>query len=112
MIKHNWTDAVFMIDGKEICKLTPLNLEADIEREREIKSGDDLKLFNKNYAITMTNVQVNPEFAHKLIIDQKFKVVGEGYKFPRNRLPKKKRIRNKWLKKYKREFVLDDCRLL
>lgn len=104
----NSADVVFTIDGKAIGELQTVALKP---KEIEIKNYDSMSLFNKDFTLTMRDVKVNPEFIGKMFPENKmFTVVVVGYNLPRgNRLPKKKRLRKKWMKKYRKEFKLEDC---
>jgi flagellar basal body P-ring protein FlgI len=103
-------NAIFVLDGKVIGEMQTLNAKVETE-EIELKNNENFKLFNHEYTATLENVQISEEFVGKLISkNKKFTVVCSGTKIPRGRvLPKKKRIRNKWIKKYKREMVLENC---
>lgn len=104
-------DVIFTIDGKEVSQLQSFEIDAEpeINREREFKNGDNLILSNREFTVTMEDVEfrIMDKF---FTYDNKFTVVGTGCKYPRgNKLPKKKRIRNKWKKKYEYTFELNDC---
>lgn len=106
----------FFINGEPVKKLDVSM--ADIEysspaEEFAIKDGQDLRFTSKSYSGTLENVQISSEFKD-MIIDssQHFKVVAESFSFPRgNKLPKKKRIRKKWMKKYYKKIELDNVEL-
>jgi hypothetical protein len=104
------SDAIFILDGKVIGEMQTLNAKVETE-EIELKPNEYFKLFNNGFTATLENVQISEEFIGKFIPkNKKFTVVCSGTKLPRGRiLPKKKRIRNKWIKKYKREMVLENC---
>lgn len=108
---HMGDNVTFSINGVKMGTLQAADLTTEYIPEREFKNGDNLRLFNREYTVTMEDVQFSKEFFNTILpTNKRYKVVGTGYKYPRgNKLPKKKRIRNKWIKKYQHEFVLDDC---
>ncbi|MGD6876924.1 hypothetical protein [Bacillus infantis] len=99
-------------DGVEMGELTSISAEVNhYPPKKEIHNGEDVKFSNREYTGTLNNVQIDPIFADKFLSGtQAFDIVGEGYKLPRgSRLPKKKRIRKKWMKKYAYNFKLNNC---
>lgn len=115
--KLNESDFVVTINGEKIDSLQSFKInlkkEKEIEREEDIEliNGKNMILFNREFTITLKDVEVEKEFLGKFFpCYTKFKIVGTAYKLPRgNKLPKKKRIRNKWLKKYQEIFEFNDC---
>lgn len=113
--EQNFAGVFVTVDGKKIGEVQSADLSHLSNKttalEKELKNGEDMTLFNKNYAATFSNVEISEEFLNRLIpTNQRYTVVGTGHTYPRgNKLPKKKRIRNKWIKKYQHEFVLEDC---
>jgi hypothetical protein len=103
-------NAIFTLNGNVVAEMQTLNLKTATD-EIELKNNKNFKLCNHEYTATLENVQISEEFVGKLISkNKKFTVVCSGTKLPRGRvLPKKKRIRNKWIKKYKREMILENC---
>lgn len=102
----NMGDIVVTVDGRAIGSIQSIEYTSELE----VKNGDNLKFFNREYSGTMKNVEINTEFISTLTPRQYYTVIGKGYNLPRgNRLPKKKRIRKKWMKKYIREFTLENC---
>ncbi|WP_226035769.1 hypothetical protein [Aquibacillus saliphilus] len=104
-------DVKFFMNGEEVGSMQ--TVESEYKPEREFKDGDSLLAFNREYSVTMNDIQINEDFLGKINDDSRtFTVIGQGYAFPRgNKFPKKKRIRKKWKKKYCKEFKLDDCRI-
>lgn len=110
----NLSEIDVLVDGKKIGKMqTP---EVNIEYEdQELRNSNGMVLHtftrSKTYSIELQNVQIDKGFINQTIDKSRgYKVVGEGYKLPRgNKLPKKKRIRKKWKKKYGYTFELDNC---
>lgn len=109
-------DVTFFLDGKQIGNVQTIDLSnlAEQTKEKQIKDGDTVMLFNREYSMTLENVEVDPNFINKLLpTNQLYTLVGTSIKYPRgNNLPKKKRIRNKWIKKYHKQFELENCRFL
>ncbi|KDN91290.1 hypothetical protein MF621_004094 (plasmid) [Bacillus velezensis] len=103
----NGSDVICTIGGKVIGSFQC----AKVEVEREVKSGDSITLFNKEFSCTLKNVEVNKEFEGKILpYNKTYNLFGTVYKLPRGKeLPKKKRIRKKWMKKYRQDFRLDNC---
>ncbi|QRV11347.1 hypothetical protein JR311_20190 (plasmid) [Bacillus velezensis] len=99
----NGSDVICTIGGEIIGSFQ----SAKVKVEREIKSGDNITLFNKEFSCTLKNVEVEGEL---LPYNKTYTLFGTIYKLPRGKeLPKKKRIRKKWTKKYKQDFRLDNC---
>lgn len=112
--KHsNSADIFFTVNGSMMGSIQSVDLKYEPE-EKEIKNGENLTLFNREFTCTLEDVKINEEFIGTIFpSDKTFTVVGTGYKFPRgNKLPKKKRIHKKWMKKYCHEFKLDNCKIL
>ncbi|GIN25455.1 hypothetical protein [Bacillus licheniformis] len=99
---------LFNINNTQAIEMESVKTTQTIQTDKEIKNGEDIVIFNKETILRIENIQFD---AGKLTTpNQKFTVIGTGYKFPRGRsLPKKKRIRKKWMKKYSYEFELKDC---
>lgn len=108
--RNSSTDIFFTVNGNVIGSIQSVDLKYEPE-EIEIKNGENITLFNREFSCTLEDVEINEEFIGKLFPSNKtFTVVGTGYKLPKgNKLPKKKRIRKKWMKKYGHEFKLEDC---
>lgn len=104
-------NVTFFINGQKMGTMQTANLATEYIPEKKFQNGDNLTLINNKYTVTMEDVQLSKEFFNTILpTNKRYKVVGTGYKYPRGKkLPKKKRIRNKWIKKYQHEFVLDDC---
>lgn len=111
--KFNLDDFIVTMNGEVVgdFKSTTMNhVSITHPEEVEVKDGDVLSLFNKDFTITLKDIELSEEFANTLMSDGLYTVVGTGYKFPRgNKFPKKKRLRKKWMKKYAHEFVLENC---
>ena len=101
----------FTINNTQAIEMESVKTTQTIQTDKEIKNGEDIVIFNKETILRIENIQFDEKYAGKLIApNQKYTVIGTGYKFPRGRsLPKKKRIRKKWMKKYSHEFELKDC---
>ncbi|WP_405101747.1 hypothetical protein [Oceanobacillus sp. FSL H7-0719] len=101
------------LDGESIGKMQSAEVNM-LTEYKHIKNGDNLTMFSfansTSYSINLKNVQLNKEYL-KSEIDKSilYKVVGTGYKLPRgNKLPKRKRIRQKWKKKYSYGLEIDN----
>lgn len=106
--KESFNDIVITVDGKPIGEIQSLDLSSKVE----VEDRKDMTLMNRGFTATLENVEINPEFIN-MLRPTKFTVVGIGYLLPRgNKLPKKKRIRKKWMKKYRQEFTLENCMLV
>lgn len=102
-------NAQFMINGKVICDVKPVEVECK-PATRELKNESKLFTYSREYSATLKDVRFDQDRVHKFSEDIKFTLTGQRYDFPRgNKLPKKKRIRKKWKKKYLKEFTLDNC---
>jgi hypothetical protein len=108
-------DVTFSINGKTIGTLQSFDTEIDVISipEKEIKNGDNLSMLSlsRGATITMEDIEISKDFVGSFLpMNQTFKVIATKVNYPRgNKLPKKKRIRNKWIKKYHWETVLNDC---
>lgn len=103
--KESLNDIVITVDGKPIGEIQSLDLSSKVD----VEDKKDMTLMNRGFTATLENVEINPEFIN-MMRPTKFTVVGVGCKLPRgNKLPKKKRIRKKWMKKYRQEFILENC---
>jgi hypothetical protein len=111
----NGTEVTFMFNGEKVGSTQTIDSSVEYinSPEKQIKNGENLSLLSvsRGISITCENVQISPEFTNMFFPkNKKYKVVGTGYKYPRgNKLPKKKRISKKWIRKYQHEFVLNDC---
>lgn len=115
MYSFNGSDVIVMFDGEKLGELQTFNADiSNIPENKEIKNGDNMKLFNREYSMTLENVQINPDFVGNLInMNTAFTVKGTGYKLPRgNKLSKKKRLRKKWMKRYSYDFEFDNCKCI
>jgi hypothetical protein len=114
----NGADVTFSINGKTIGTLQSFDTEIDVisPPEKEIKNGDNLSMLSlsRGATITMEDVEISKDFARTFLpMNQTYKVIATSVNYPRgNKLPKKKRIRNKWIKKYHMEVTLDNCVIL
>lgn len=108
--KFNASDFLITLNGKPIGNMQSADLTLK-PKEKEIKNRENLTLFNRDMSCTIKNVEVEPDFIGKLLpVNKTYTVIGKGYRLPRgNGLPKKKRIRKKWMKKYVHDFRLDNC---
>ena len=99
--------SVFMIFNDERVELESINAEIiyNSEEAKEIKFG------NRNFSGTMSNVKINKDSLGVVIPSMKeYTVVLTGVLLPRgNKLPKRKRIRNKWIKKYSVTRTFENC---
>lgn len=106
------SDVIFKVNGKEVANLQAIEATYEAQDEgNEFKNGDNLRLYNNQYSFTMKNVQINPDYINKIrSLDSHYTILMTGYDLPRGkRLPKKKRIRNKWIKKYGRAVTYENC---
>jgi hypothetical protein len=108
--EHSSSDIFFTLNGEPMGSIQTVDIEYE-PREIEIKNNENLTLFTREFSCTLEDVKVDEKFRGELFpYDQTFTVIGTGYKLPRgDKLPKKKRIRKKWMKKYAHEFKLDNC---
>lgn len=106
-------EVIWFLNGEQVFSSEPVNVSVEnIEIKRKVTEDDsDLWLRSKECEIELKNVEFNKDFiGEELQKDMSYTLVCESYKFPRgNKLPKKKRIRKKWLKKYRQEYVIEDC---
>jgi hypothetical protein len=116
--RFNGADVTFSINGTTIGTLQSFDSKVEYINtpEKEIKNGDNLSMFSlsRGATITMEDVEISGDFVKSFLPNnQTYKVVATKQNYPRgNKLPKKKRIRNKWIKKYHQEITLDNCVLL
>lgn len=101
-------DVTFFINGEAIGTLNAIDIEIDA-LDTDSTTCEEFR-FPKTLAGTFTDVKINERFMGLLPYnDHKFKFIAESYNLPRgNKLPKKKRIRLKWLKKYYKKIELDN----
>lgn len=111
--RKQFTGSIVSLDGAVLGEIQTFHYEPE---KKELKDGENLSLFSLSNGATihMENAHINTDFLDTFIAkDRKFRVEGTGYKYPRgNTLPKKKRIRKKWMKKYHRSFIYDNCVIL
>lgn len=102
-------DMVFFVDGKEIGALNVIEAKVELNND-ELDNSKDFRFSNREYTGTLSNVKIDSAFKDKMADNiQKFTLVAESYNFPRgNKLPKKKRIRNKWMKKYYEKHTFEN----
>jgi|SRR6185312_9798133 len=102
-------EVVFFIDGKEIGTLNTIEARVDINNEK-MNNKKDFRFSNREYFGTLENVEINKGFKDVIMNNsQKFTLVTESFNYPRgNKLPKKKRIRNKWMKKYYEKHTFEN----
>jgi hypothetical protein len=112
---YNGSGVTFSINGKTVGTIQSFDTEIDVisTPEKEIKNGDNLSMFSlsREATITMENIELNDNFVRAFLpMKQTYKVIATKANYPRgSKLPKKKRIRNKWIKKYHQEITLDNC---
>lgn len=110
-------DVLVTFDGKEIGTMQTSDIRVDTAPKddevgyREYKNGETLNVFNREYSMTLENVEINEDFIGILMPrDRKFTLIGTGFYLPRGtKVPKKKRLHKKWVKKYQKSFTLNDC---
>lgn len=108
-------DVTFHMNGEPIKTInaTMAKIECSSSESKVLEDGSSFRFTNRSYSGTLNNVQISGEFKG-MILDstQRFTVIAENYNLPRgNQLPKKKRIRNKWMKKYYREIEMENVYL-
>lgn len=101
--------AVFYVNGKEMGTLNSIETKVELNNE-VLDYKKDFRFSNKEYIGTLENVEISKDFVNLFpSSDQKYKLVATSYNLPRgNRLPKKKRVRNKWMKKYVKSVEFDN----
>lgn len=103
-------DAFLFFNGEKIMDVTPIEIKVDLAESVTLNDTKELRFANRSYSGTFKNVEISDEFKG-LVLDttQTYTVIAESYNFPRgNKLPKKKRIRSKWMKKYYRKIELEN----
>lgn len=109
------TDILVTFGGKIIGTLEAINHTVVVERKEE----EYVDLSQKNFTlmspmgvtVDLKDVEIDPNFTGTLFSkERRLRVEAIGYKFPRGKkLPKKKRLRKKWMKKYGKKITLDNC---
>lgn len=97
-------DVKFFVDGKSIGEVTAIDAKIDWKTEPAPDLG-------KIHEITLEGAYINYDRLTELFLESqaRCKVVAESRKYPRgDKLPKKKRIRNKWIKKYHKQIEFDN----
>lgn len=86
-------------------------VEVHREEDRIVKSGDNIRVISeKGATITLDNIQIDETLM--IAPSRRFTIVATGYKYPRNRKPKSKRLIKKWKKKYGKEMTFYNCRII
>lgn len=108
-------NVMFFMDGKKIGETQSINLNTVTQElskeERVFSRGDTLQLLSSGVSITVENVQISEDF-FKYVPTQPYTVVATGYHYPRDRKPKTKRLRKKWMKKYGKEMTFHNCYII
>jgi hypothetical protein len=115
--EYDFSEITVSFNGKVIGNLEAISTEPIVcTPEIDLNEKEELKIINTNSCATVTleNFEINPEFVNTILPkDTLFKVIMTQANYPRgNKLPKKKRIRNKWIKKYHKEITWNDCMVL
>lgn len=109
--KNELSDVGFYIDGKPIGEASAMSIIGNVEGDVGI--GTSYKLFhsNENYEMTLEGAYANYDKLIELFLKPhaSCNIIAESQNYPRgNKLPKKKRIRNKWIKKYHKRIEFDN----
>jgi hypothetical protein len=115
--EYSLGDATIHINGEVIGTLNAIDAKSIVcSPEVNLNEKEELKIINTNSCATLTieKFEISPEFVNTILPkDKLFKVVMTQANYPRgNKLPKKKRIRNKWIKKYHKKITWNDCMIL
>lgn len=107
------SDAILYIDGEKIMSLDAITASVDTTSLEENASDLSKKfmLSNKEHSVTLKDVEFDYYNFKDMLVNpsQEYKLMMESRKYPRgNKLPRKKRIRNKWIKKYHKKFEFDN----
>lgn len=107
-------DVTFIYKDKGIYStIEPLKTIVHPVVEKEVRNGDGLTFLSlrNGASVKLNSVEIDKNLIGNTISNhQEFSICGIGYHLPRrNKLPKKKRLRKKWLKKYGKEFIIDRC---
>lgn len=108
-------EATFYIGDKLICTqvLQSPDINVEVETERKyIKSPNHLKMysFDKSRTVSIDMRNVKTDMNALLNNYTPYKLIGTGYRLPKGvKLPKTKRLRKKYFKKYGYKIELDNC---
>lgn len=110
---YSGSDIVMIANGEVIGNMESITYEAETKHVEEDNSKNDLSisLIEGRETLTLSDVEFGEEFA-KLALgtEQEYTLVMSGIVSPRgNKMPKKKRIRNKWIKNYSVQRVFERC---
>lgn len=78
------------------------------------KNSSSMQSIKYEAVISSGNTIMSQEAIEEILLQKpKYLISGMYMNLPRgNRLPKKKRMRNKWIKKYSEEIVIEDVELV
>lgn len=96
-------DVTLFLNGEAIGTTSSLEMTIGTTGDKIVKEKDRNPMFaTRELTGTFENVAFSESFKDLFLNStRKYTAIVESYNLPRgNRLPKKKRIRNKWMKKY------------
>lgn len=100
--------------GEEIAAFDSIPMATEVEyvQSVDLSSQKDISFINREFTGTLRNVEVEPDFIGRLLSGTRVDLVGWGIRLPRGKkMPKSKRLRKKWSKKYGEEFRFMDVLL-
>ena len=107
-------EVLLFVDGKKLDTFQPMIIEKETIPSGgvTIESGDSVVL-SSGRGVTMNLKNVQMDVSAFFPYDKTFRVEYEGYKFPKGKkMPKSKRLRKKWKKKYFHKGTIEDCRII
>lgn len=103
------TSFFIQIDGKTI---GPASYQTVNIEQEDLRDRDSISFGNVEVVGTMSGIEFNKDYLSEIKSGMRVDVVGSGIQLPPGKkMPKKKRLRKKWSKKYLKEFRFNNCEL-